>query len=105
MLRWNYELSDGDLDQLLAFRCSDPTSLQWLRDVFSVATGQSGPKAGERWRRLTLLAQGTMPRLILLEDAEDLCDFLSATRRTIPASRWATEVIAASQAAALEGLF
>jgi hypothetical protein len=45
MLRWNYELDDSELDQLLCFRCSDPTSLQWMRDVFSVATGQSGPKA------------------------------------------------------------
>jgi hypothetical protein len=44
-LRWNYDLSDAELDQLLAFRCSDPASLQWMRDVFSVATGQSGPKA------------------------------------------------------------
>jgi hypothetical protein len=42
---------------------------------------------------------------MLLEDAEDVCDFLAATRRTIPAGRWATEAIAASQAAALEGLF
>jgi hypothetical protein len=43
--------------------------------------------------------------MILLEDAEDLCDFLQATRRTIPAGRWATEAIAIRQAAALEGLF
>ncbi len=45
LLRWNYELSDSELDQLLAFRCSDPSSLQWMRDVFSVATGRTGPKA------------------------------------------------------------
>jgi hypothetical protein len=46
-----------------------------------------------------------MPNLMLLEDAEDVCDFLQATRRTIHPGRWAEEAIAASQAAALEGLF
>jgi hypothetical protein len=45
MLRWNYDLADAELDQLLAFRCSDPESLQWMRDVFAIATGRSGPKA------------------------------------------------------------
>ena len=35
--------------------------------------------------------------MMLLEDAEDLCDFLQATKRTVPANRWATEVIAAAQ--------
>jgi hypothetical protein len=43
--------------------------------------------------------------MVLLEDAEDLCDFLEATRRTVPARRWAEEVIAAAQAAAVEGIF
>ena len=43
--------------------------------------------------------------MMLLEDAEDVCDFLGVTRRTIPASRWATEAIAAKSAADLEGLF
>jgi hypothetical protein len=59
----------------------------------------------KRWRRLTLLAQGQMPDLVLLEDAEDLCDFLIVTRRTMPPSRWADEAIAAKGAAELEGLF
>jgi hypothetical protein len=44
MLRWNYDLDDAELDQLLAFRCSDPASLQWMRDTIAIATGQSGPK-------------------------------------------------------------
>lgn len=44
MLRWNYDLTDADLDQLLAFRCSDPASLQWMHDVFAIAVGRSGPK-------------------------------------------------------------
>ena len=43
--------------------------------------------------------------MLLLEDAEDLCDFLEATRRTVPAARWATEVIAAAQAEQIEGIF
>jgi hypothetical protein len=47
LLRWHYELDDADLDQLLAFRRSDERSLQWMRDVMAIATGQSGPKA---WR-------------------------------------------------------
>jgi hypothetical protein len=54
---------------------------------------------------LTLLAQGQMPPLLLLEDAEDICDFLQATKRTIPAARWAEEVIAEVEADRLEGLF
>jgi hypothetical protein len=54
---------------------------------------------------LTLLAQGTQPPMMMLEDAEDLCDFLEATRRTVPARRWAVEVIAAAQADQVEGLF
>ncbi len=45
LLLWQYELSDEELDRLLAFRISDPASLQWMRDLFSLATGQSGPKA------------------------------------------------------------
>jgi hypothetical protein len=45
LLRWHYELTDAELDELLAFRCSDPASLNWLRDVMSIATGRSGPKA------------------------------------------------------------
>jgi hypothetical protein len=43
--------------------------------------------------------------MMLLEDAEDLCDFLQATSRTIRACRWAEEVIALSQADEIEGLF
>jgi len=46
-----------------------------------------------------------MPRLLLLEDANHLCDFLEYSRRTIPRSRWADESIAAIQAAAMEGFF
>ena len=59
----------------------------------------------ERWRRLTLLAQGTQPPMLLLEDAEDLCDFLVAAKRTMPPSRWAAEAVAAASAEAIEGLF
>ena len=101
----NYELTDSELDQLLAFRCADPSSLQWMRDVFSVATGRTGPKASTRWRRLTLLAQGPMPDLMLLEDAEDVCDFIIAMRRTIHPARWADEAIAAANMREVEGLF
>jgi len=46
-----------------------------------------------RWRRLTLLAQGTIPDLILLEDANDLVLFLEATGRTVPRRRWCEEAI------------
>jgi hypothetical protein len=44
LLRWHYELNDDDLDQLLAFRCADESSLNWMREVFAIATGRSGPK-------------------------------------------------------------
>jgi hypothetical protein len=46
-----------------------------------------------------------MPPMMLLEDAEDLCDFLQVTGRTIRASKWANEVIDLMQAEAVEGLF
>ena len=67
--------------------------------------GTLRPKSMMRWRRLTLLAQGPMPPMMLLEDAEDLCDFLLVHRSDVPPSRWATEAIAAKSAADLEGLF
>jgi hypothetical protein len=54
---------------------------------------------------LTLLAQGTQPPMMLLEDAEDLCDFLEATCRTVPARRWAAEAVTAANVDAIEGLF
>jgi hypothetical protein len=41
------------------------------------------------------LCQGTMPDLILLEDANDLIDFLEETCRTIPRAKWAEESKAA----------
>ena len=44
LLCWHYDLSDAELDQLLAFRASDARSTDWLRDVFKIATGRSGPK-------------------------------------------------------------
>ena len=43
--------------------------------------------------------------MMLLEDAEDVCDFLEVTRRTVRAGRWALEAIASSQVEAMEGLF
>ncbi len=46
-----------------------------------------------------------MPPMMLLEDAEDLCDFLQATKRTIRAVKWAEEVIAAAAAESAEGMF
>jgi hypothetical protein len=46
-----------------------------------------------------------MPPMLLLEDAEDLCDFLLATWRTVRPSRWAVEAIAARNADEIEGLF
>jgi hypothetical protein len=59
----------------------------------------------QRWRRLTLLAQGTQPPMMLLEDAEDIAEFLLATGRAVQPSRWAEEVIAAKNAEQIEALF
>jgi hypothetical protein len=69
------------------------------------SNGELRPKSLERWQRLTLLAQGNIPDFMLLEDANDLVDFLEATRRTVPRRLWADEVIAAARANQLEGLF
>jgi hypothetical protein len=44
LLAWHYDLADPELDQLLAFRADNEGSLTWLREVFAIATGQSGPK-------------------------------------------------------------
>ncbi len=45
LLTWHYDLTDAELDQLLAFRASDATSLEWMKQSFAIATGRSGPKA------------------------------------------------------------
>ncbi len=45
LLCWQYDLVDDELDQLLCFRRSDEASEGWTRDVFAIATGQSGLKA------------------------------------------------------------
>ena len=63
------------------------------------------PKSFQRWQRLTLLAQGPMPEYVLLEDVYDLTDFLEATGRTIPRTKWADESIAALSAQEVDGLF
>jgi hypothetical protein len=44
LLCWHYELTDAELDELLCFRCGEEDSLRWMREVFAIATGQSGPK-------------------------------------------------------------
>jgi hypothetical protein len=51
------------------------------------------------------MANSPLPELIRLEDAIDLCDFLEATRRTIPRSNWAVESITAAQRANFEAMF
>src|SRR5262245_20877097 len=45
LLCWHYDLTDAQLDELLAFRCADHSSLNWMREVLAIATGRSGPKA------------------------------------------------------------
>ena len=60
LLLYHYDLGDGDLDRLLAYRIGDPASLEWTRTVFETATGAGGKKAGA-WRRLTLLARERCP--------------------------------------------
>jgi hypothetical protein len=51
------------------------------------------------------MASSTLPGFVLLEDAIDLCDFLEATKRTIPRARWAVESMAAVARASNESLF
>jgi hypothetical protein len=51
-----------------------------------------------------LLAATALPPIILLEDANDLSDFLEFTGKTIPRRMWASEAIAAAEAAAAEAL-
>jgi hypothetical protein len=45
LLCWHYELTDAELDGLLCFRAADAASVNWLREIFGIATGRSGPKA------------------------------------------------------------
>jgi hypothetical protein len=47
---------------------------------------------------------GPLPPLVLLEDANDLADFLEFTRRTIPRAKWAEESIIAAREARIEGM-
>ena len=44
LLLWHYDLSDADLDQLLAYRRHDPASIEWSERIIAIATGRSGPK-------------------------------------------------------------
>ena len=44
LLRWHYELTSADLEQLLRFRTPDESSDAWARAVIEIATGRSGPK-------------------------------------------------------------
>ena len=44
LLLKQYDLTDGELDQILAYRSTDPASLDWTKTVIRVATGRSGPK-------------------------------------------------------------
>ena len=90
LLLYHYDLDDSELDQLLAYRVHDEASTSWFSEVVSIATGRSGPKRS-RWRRLTLLAQGPMPDLMLAEDAYDLCDWFAAIGRTVRPGLWCTE--------------
>jgi hypothetical protein len=51
------------------------------------------------------MSNGSLPPLLLLEDANDLVDFLEYSGRTIPRTKWAAESIAAVQRKALEAMF
>jgi len=42
---------------------------------------------------LTLLAQGTQPDWMLLEDANDVCDLLVWADRAVPAGRWCDDAV------------
>jgi hypothetical protein len=46
LLQFHYELTDADLDQLLAYRRNDPASVGWSAAVMETATGRNGPKVG-----------------------------------------------------------
>lgn len=45
LLCYHYDLADGELDQMLAFRPADSSSFDWARQTVEIATGRSGPKA------------------------------------------------------------
>jgi len=42
--------------------------------------------------------------MMLLEDANDICEFLEANGRTIPREKWVAEMIAAELSARNEGI-
>jgi hypothetical protein len=46
LLLHQYDLTDEDLDQLLAFRQDEPASMEWAERLIDIATGKSGPKVG-----------------------------------------------------------
>jgi hypothetical protein len=45
LLLRQYDLTDRELDQLFAFRLTDPSSWDWAKGVIGVATGQSGMRS------------------------------------------------------------
>ena len=61
-------------------------------------------KSQGHWRRLTLLAQGTLPDAVLLENAEDLAKWMVALGHPVPPS-WAEEVLAEIARSTMEGFF
>ncbi|MHB8359798.1 MAG: hypothetical protein ACYDCP_09935 [Thermoplasmataceae archaeon] len=46
ILLYQYDLADAELDQLLAYRVGDPSSMDWTRAVMETATGRNGKKVG-----------------------------------------------------------
>ena len=46
LLRMSYDLDEGDLDQLLAFRSDVAGSTDWMVNVVEIATGRHGVKRG-----------------------------------------------------------
>lgn len=48
LLRRQYDLDDQDLDGLLAWRPSDPASMEWIPMIVSIAAGNHGVRTSTR---------------------------------------------------------
>jgi hypothetical protein len=104
LLLANYDLTDGEFDDLVHFT----PGRQCLAFATTVLETLFGPPQAARsyidWARASLLANGIVPATIRPGDLANVLAILVATRRTIPAAQFIHASRAAEEQASLESL-
>jgi hypothetical protein len=44
LLGQQYDLTDAELDNILAYNSTEPSTMEWTRQLIAIARGRSGPK-------------------------------------------------------------